>query len=595
VSKPLCVDVWRRLRPGLAKAPTPGPTGVAVPVYLDVAERIVRAAVPWQDRCGVIVDPYLRYHASTCTPRFVGALGQLIGAGRCEDLVDACVRSYEYALATLNEPAVSPEFSVKELVFAYHALRDKVAADRLARWEAHWRDYDAASAFGCVRRDQDSNFNTFGLVGEFARIRAGLGGSMDLVERLLEGELRRVDDNGMYEDPNGPLTYHVVVLQQWALLLSLGYAGEHAEAVAHIVRRGGIASLLMQSVVGQSPFGGRSNQFHHNEAQAAGLFEACARLAMDDGDPVLAGAFKRSARRGVAMILPWIMQMEPYRHLKQGFHPGLDHGTDSSGVYSVYGLLIASLLGMAARLADETILERSTPAESGGYVFATGGNFHQVFASCGGWSVQIDTRAVPGKDATGLGRVQRVGLRPEAILAGSIPAEPAYSFAYDLPQRSLAIGPQWESETGAVHRLADLSEEIADVRVSVTEERPERVAFEIAYTGDLGGARSVREFYELDAGGLRYRADVAPRPKALAYAVPVIETDGDQASQVAPTAEGLRVSYRGGVFRLGVMGGTLALTDERDSNRNATYRAALALPSTSSPMTLSISQDTSDA
>jgi len=571
-------EVWRRQRDKLKEMPAGAPTGVTVNTYLDLAERIVRTAAPWQDRFGAVIDPYLHQQVSTTTPRFVGALGQLIGQGRCGDLLDACVRSYEHALPLLTYPALNPEFAVKELVAAHQSLRDQVEPARIANWEEYWRAYRAESCFGAVVAGRDHNYNTFGLVGEFARIQEGLGGDMALVERLLEMELRHLDANGMYRDPGCPLTYHGVVVQQWALLLMLGYKGRHYDAVSHAVRRGGLASLLMQSVTGQAPFGGRSNQYHHMEAQSAALFEACARLARADGDDLLAGAYKRAARRSVALITPWIAEMTPWRHLKQGFHPRLNHGNEAYGPYSVYGLLTASLLGFAARMADESIEERPTPAEMGGYVFATTPEFHQIVAHCGGWSIQINTKAEAGKDSTGLGRVQRIGLRPEAILAGSIPAEPAYTLAPGLPrpQRNCAIGPEWDDAEGASHRLADFSETIQEYGVEVLEQNSDRVAFEVTYRGEMGGVARVRERYELTPGGLRYGVALHPAPARARIVVPILESDGDATSHLAAAPGSLAVTYRAGVFALTVENGEIVLSTERNANRNAVYRTAVA-------------------
>lgn len=576
---------------GDALEPPVRPSPTAAKDYLDIAELVVREAAKWQNRWGVIIDPYLRFHAATSTPRFVGALGQLIGEGRCGDLLEACVQGYEHALACITDPAISPEFSVKELVFAHKALRGRVSAERLVRWEASWREYDGAAAYNAVRNNKDGNFNTFALLGEQARIEAGLGGGAGLVDRLIEKEMARFDANGMYQDPGCPLTYHIVVLQQWAMLLMLGYAGRHAAAVRNAVQRGGEATLLMQSAAGQAPAGGRSNQFHFVEAQSAALFEACARLAREDGEEVLAGAFKRAARRGVALVRPWFCEMRPFRHIKQGFHPRLNHGTDSAGPYGIYGILPASLLCMAARIADEGIPERLTPAERGGFVFVASPFFHQVFASCGGWSVQVDTKANLAKDATGLIRVYRVGMRPEAILAGGISARPDYSFAFALPQRNAAIGPQWRGAGGAERRLADFSEEIEDVQVSVFEENSQRVRFEIAYRGDLGGANMVCERYELAGEGLRYSAAVGPSACAtsLEYAIPVIETDGDAHSTIEGGKDRLTVRYRGGLHTVAVRRGGVRLTDERNTNRNATYRTAVARPEGDGPLELAFS------
>ncbi|HCU36023.1 MAG TPA: hypothetical protein DGT21_11425, partial [Armatimonadetes bacterium] len=40
------------------------PTGIGREVYLDLAERIVRAAVPWQDERGAIINPVLKRETS---------------------------------------------------------------------------------------------------------------------------------------------------------------------------------------------------------------------------------------------------------------------------------------------------------------------------------------------------------------------------------------------------------------------------------------------------------------------------------------------------------------------------------------------------
>lgn len=580
---------WQAVRAELAEAPPCRPTGITSETYLDIAEKLARTAAAWQDRFGAIIDPYSHYETSTCTPRFVGTLGQAIGFGRCPELVDVCVKSYENCLGRISHPWNAPEFAVKELVLAHRALRDKVPPERHHTWEMHWRDYNAEAAYNCCYHNVDHNYNTFGLTGEFLRIKEGLGGRLDFVDQLIEKELKHVDEFGMYHDPGCPLTYHVVVMQQWALILMMGYRGAHYQHVSEAVRRGGLSSLLMQSCVGNAPFGGRSNQFHHCEAQGAALFEVCARLARQDGDEVLASTFKRAARRGLGLTLHWIMDMEPWRHLKQGFHPSLEHGSDSGGLYSVYGLLAGSLCGIATHVADESISEVTTPAEMGGYVFAVHPEFNKVFASCGGWSLEIDTKANQTKDSTGLGRVHRIGLQPEAILSGSIPANPEYSFALELPQRNVAIGPEWDGPDGNVHRLADFSDEITNTELVVHEQNRNRLAFDVVYEGDFAGVRSVRESYELDSDGIRYGVQAEPAPKQLRYTMPIIETDGDVESDVQVQPNRVQVSYRGGSFAVGVERGTLALTAERNTNRNATYRTAIGSPERNQPMALRIS------
>ena len=71
-------DKWTNLHSAIGNAPVPQPTGITRDFYLDLAERIARVAVTWQDKNGVVIDPYFKKEANSCTARFVGALGQLI-------------------------------------------------------------------------------------------------------------------------------------------------------------------------------------------------------------------------------------------------------------------------------------------------------------------------------------------------------------------------------------------------------------------------------------------------------------------------------------------------------------------------------------
>jgi hypothetical protein len=386
-----------------------------------------------------------------------------------------------------------------------------------------------------------------------------------------------VDAFGMYHDPDCPMVYHVVVMQQWALTLLSGYRGRFLEELSTAVRRAGLSSLLMQSAAAQAPYGGRSNQFHHNEAQSAALFEACAVLARQDGDGVLAGCYRRAARRSVRLIAPWILSMEPWRHIKQGFHPRLNHGTDSAGPYSVYGILTGSLCCIAASLADASIPEYLTPPEVGGYAFCVDPCFHRAFAASGGWSVQLDLKAQLTKDATGLGRVHRSGLRPETILSGSIPAQPQYTFAFDLPQRNAAIGPEWQWTDGATHRLADFCEQIERWEIEPLEQSADRVTFRVRYRGQLGGLQEIVESYGISPEGVRYAVALHPEPTMWRIVLPLIETDGEAVSRISRSAAGLEVCYREDRFRVEVIGGTLERTEELDTNKNARYRSWLAL------------------
>lgn len=233
--------------------------------------------------------------------------------------------------------------------------------------------------------------------------------------------------------------------------------------------------MLMQSVTGQAPFGGRSNQFHIQEGMIACICEMQASRLAATGEAVLAGAFKRAARRAALVVARWVMGMEPFRQTKSGFVPHLRHGIDSGGEYSSYGLLAASLFATAWHLADESIGEALTPAEQGGFVLSIWPEFHKLFASCAGYHVQTDTRADLAKDATGLGRLHRLGAPPELALSMPVAARPGYALSTPEPGRHLAIGPVWRGNAGQACRLAALSNEIRHARCEVTEQGHSRL------------------------------------------------------------------------------------------------------------------------
>ncbi len=574
---------WARLREDIERAPIPRPTGVTRETCLDAAERIVRALATWQDENGIILDPFSQdeyyttnrqgqrvlVHAQT---RFIGALGQLISTGRCEDLIDGCAKAYEERLAHLDQVQYFPEFWIKELMYAHRALKDRMDPERVRRWEAIWRGHNPRASYGSVKGGiHHHNFVAFLLTAEFFKGSLKLGGDRELIEGAIEYLSRDFTPYGMYRDPNDPMTYDLVVKQQLDLVRHYGYDGGHLDWISE---RGALTSLLCQSVTGQMPFGGRSNQFHFVEGHFACLCETQAAYHRQAGDLLTAGIFKRAGRRAVQMCLPWIIDMNPFRHTKQGFHPSLGHGVDSAGPYSVYGALAASLFATAYHLADEEIEERITPAEVGGYVFNLWPAFHKVFATCGGYHVEIDTRADHKKDATGLGRIHREGVRPETALSASLSASAEYSFGVNRPSRDLAVGPAWKDAAGKEHRLADFEAEISDVTLKVLKETTDEVAFEVTYRGEMGGCGEIVESYSLTSEGLVYSVRLDPRPPKQSILVPVISFDGQEEASVSEGSSGVEVTYRGAAYRI-------RLEPEREwrftgdppaANRNALYR-----------------------
>jgi hypothetical protein len=420
----------------------------------------------------------------------------------------------------------------------------------------------------------EHNFVVFALAGEFFKGLNGFDGYTELIDDLMETQRKHFTLYGLYRDPNDPITYDLVVRQQLDLIRSYGYSGRNMDWLKEVSRRGALTALLYQSSTGQAPFGGRSNQFHFVEAHFACMCESQARFYKEAGDMVMAEVFKRAGRRAVALTLPWIMDMEPFHHMKQGFHPSLEHGVDSGGFYSIYGILMASLCGTAYHLADESIGERITPAEHGGYVFELWPAHHKVFATCGGYHAEIDTRADLQKDSTGLGRIHRRGVWPETALSASIASGASYTFGVERPLKNLALGPAWRDADGKEHRLADFGSEIEDVTLSISKETQEAVFFAVRYSGKMGGCREIVESYRITSGGIDYSVRLDPQPPEQSILVPVILSDGEKEAAISEADTGLEVTYRGAEYRIRIrVGKECKITDDPPSgNRNAFYR-----------------------
>jgi len=550
----------KKIRDILARETTPDewqPTGHTKELYAELSEPIVRRAVAWQDEHGRIVDPYepddTTGFSSFTAARFVGALGFLISIGRCPDLVEVCAQSLEAAGSDLchahENPIRGAEFYPKELMRGYLALQDKVSKGLVDRWKNHLGEYDPEQNYSQVlsKRTPEMIHNsvTFALAGEGCKKKYGIANNTDFIEKHLESQRQWFTEFGMYRDPNDPMTYDYTSRMNLSLLLFWGYDGAHHAFVDEMLRRGGLTSLFLMSCTGEAPFGGRSNQFQFNEGTLALICEYEASRYKALGELRLAGAFKRTARLAVLSTRRWL-DLSPLRFVKNGFPPELQHGRQSSyGLYGIYSLLIASQLGFAHLIADDSIEEQPAPFETGGYVLHLPDAFHKVFATCQGYHVEIDTKADHHYDATGLGRIHRVSAPTELGISTPIVPHPKYLVSVDTAPRSVAIGPGWQDGDGAIHWLADLSDEIDRSRVDIQKEDPQTsVEFLVEYEGNMGGCDLVSEHYLIDSHGVVITDTVSGSIEEILVQIPLLETDGLDHTEINIAQTGFVVNYQ---------------------------------------------------
>ena len=571
----------------LLKRPAPAGwriTGVSESLYADLSEPIVRQAIPWLDATGRVIDPFVGQETSTATPRFVGALAGLLLKNRCTDLSDygrrATTAGAEDLFVADKRPLPGPEFYTKELMLGWLALADKTDAKTVETWKRLLSAYDPEKNYVEVlgKREPDKLYNyvTFGLAGEGMKKAYGIASNDDFIERHLATQGIRFDAFGMYGDPNFPMTYDVTPRMNLSLLFQTGYRGPQFAYFDELLRRGALTMLLYLSPTGEAPFGGRSNQQNYNEATVALVCEYEARRYLKEGNLELAGAFKRAARMAALSVKRWL-DLKPIRNTKNEFPPEAEHGRQKGyGYYAAYSLLVASQFGLAGWLAEPGIEERPVPSEIGGYVVRLGDDFHKVFATCGGYQVEVDTRADLHYDATGLGRLHKAGVASETALSIPIVAHPEYLVSVPPAPRNVAIGPGWR-EGGRILWLSDLSSEIESVDVETLEEKPERVAFRVIYLGTWPG-RTVTETYELTREGLTVTCQVGGSPAEVFFQAPLIVTDGTHRSEIESRADFLQTSYQGRVYRVRSLApgaSDIRMEEFAAPNRNAIYRVGV--------------------
>jgi hypothetical protein len=380
----------------------------------------------------------------------------------------------------------------------------------------------------------------------------------------------------MYRDPNCPMTYDAVPRMNLSLLFHSGYRGAYFPFLDEMLRRGALTMLLCLSPTGEAPFGGRSNQQNFNEATIALICEFEASRYQKGGNLELAGVFKRAALLAARSVRRWL-DLRPVRFTKNEFPPESQHGRQKDyGFYAVYSLLIAGQFGFAGWLADPAIAERPTPFETGGYVVRLGDDFHKVFATCGGYHVEIDTRADLHYDATGLGRLHKAGAPSETALSTPAVAHPDYLVSTSPTPRNVAIGPGWE-QNGKIRWLSDLSREIEKVDVETLGENADQVKFRITYRCGPNEP-TIAETYELTRNGLTMTCEIIGKANSVYFQVPLIETDGAHHSRVETGTNSFRVSYQGLTYRVCSLlpGGVDTRLEEFTApNRNGVYRVGV--------------------
>ena len=411
-------------------------------LYIDMMEKVV----------GAYTDSHIRRYTAEVKehglaehgfPRLTANLGILIAHGRKQELkkdfiemMNLCCSEIPTA-RTRNGNRVGNDFSVKEIVFCILELEKAGTFNKTIT--DGWRDalskinpYLTYSRIAGYPPKPLGNWAAFGAASEQLRKYARIGDESFFIENQIASQFHAFDENGMYRDPHEPIVYDLAPRIQLAVALYYGFQGEGAEILVEELLKSADKTLYMQSVTGEIPFGGRSNQFLHNEALYAALCEFYAVLFKKRNDAKKSGMFKRAARIATESILPWLDET-PIPHIKNFYPTDSMYGCEKYAYYDKYMVTTASWLYLAHAISDDTICEVSCPSESENYIWETSPYFHNTALKFGDYLVQLDTSAVEEYDASGIGRIHRRGAPSAICLSVPFSKTPNYSLDIENP------------------------------------------------------------------------------------------------------------------------------------------------------------------
>ncbi len=458
-------------------------------------------------------------------PRLTANLGILIAHGYRTELLPMFGEMMDLCCEQIPRIKAANEFSVKEIICALDEVEAIVDISK-------WREKIGAilpercyNKFAKSADDDINNWAIFAMQSEWLRSR-----SIDFVDTQIAAQLKHFDENGMYRDPHEPIVYDLAPRLLFCELLDSGYNGKYREILDENLKKAGLLSLRMQSVTGEIPFGGRSNQFVFNEAILAGIFEFEARRY---GNSELGSRFKAAAELALDAVE---RGLEGASHVKNHFPIDSRYGCEKYAYFDKYMITAASYLYCAYRLCYDGI----TPTEIGikGDSFALSEHFHKLFLRAGGYFLEFETHADVNYDSDGLGRVHRAGARSPICLSLPCTATPKY-FAGEEENFDAAIG------CGKVTQVVSYDHGEGFSRASI-------------------GYESGTADYFVSADGVEIKSSGRITLPAFAF-------DGRDHTDIKVTENTVEISYLGWVCRY-TASGKITDSGKTARNRNGYYK-----------------------
>lgn len=502
-------------------------------------------------------------------PRLTANIGILIAHGkRCDltkrftEMMDLCCDEIPKLKNAANE------FSIKEVIFSFLELEEKktLPQAQIDKWKEKLKSVTVENCYRVYAAAPDSpvhNWAAFAMVSEWMRYYIGAAPEDTLfIENQAASQWQWVEENGMYRDPNEPMVYDLVTRGLFALLFHFGYRGRHFEKWDDALKRAGLLTLKMLSVTGEIPYGGRSNQFLHNEAHGALILEYEASRYAKLGDMEKASRFRGAARRSLDHLSAWLEE-RPITHIKNAFPRESKYGCEGYAYFDKYMITAASFLYVAYLFSDDTIPGRE-PDDLSGESWQSSDHFHKLFLRAGEYFAEYDYRADYHYDASGWGRLHRKGAPGALCLSTPGTHTPVYAVdAEDLVP--FAIVPEIQTEgvwlsgaaPEAVHKIENHGAQGESAFAQISCIWP--------------GGEKIESSSLLDKDGLQLTVSGKNNEKA-GLMIPLFAFDGRESTRIICTETVLSVTWRRWVCRYELEKGSFSDTEKTGYNRNGHYR-----------------------
>lgn len=478
-------------------------------------------------------------------PRLTSNIGILIANGRRKDLLPLFLEMMDFCCETIPKVKAANDFSVREIINCLlevekSAILPKEDTDRWRSCLKKIIPENCYNVYAVAPEDPVRNWALFTGVSEYFRQAAGLCHSEEFIEIQLASQMKWLDENGMYmdnshSDIHQPMVYDLVPRGLFAMLLHAGYRGKYYDKIDEALKKSALLTLGMQSVSGEIPFGGRSNQFLHNEGWLAIIFEYEANRYKSEGNLELYNKYKSAISLALENTKYWLKK-NPITHIKNRFPTESFYGCEEYAYFDKYMITAASMLHAACLISDGEKTSPSCDKESS--VTKTSYHFHKLFMKCAGYSLEFDTNADPHYDATGLGRVHKEGAPSPLCISQSCPSHP--DFKTDIEPRAVSLCSGVKIGDSYVF-LADTEE---PMRLISTDKNETQVS--ASFECFFSDGRSVKEYYTLSESGVEVAVDGEGE---ISYMLPAFFYDGERYTEIKLSENVLTVAYEGYICR----------------------------------------------